>query len=207
VNIGVVAHTARRQQAETLARTIAASYVSIDNGTLGAEANHRKVWETLIGKISDWCVVVEDDALPVPDFRAQLDEALTVSPTPIVSLYLGRERPPHWQTRIEQAIHKAESVDACFITSNYLLHAVATAIRTPLLPSMLLHKTRLPWDEHLTAWATKHGHRIAYTTPSLVDHADTDTLIAHRDGQPRTPGRVAWQYGQRDNWTTSTIPM
>ncbi|WP_201787835.1 hypothetical protein [Klebsiella pneumoniae] len=65
-----------------------------------------------------------------------------------------------------------------------------------------------PIDEAISAWARHQGHTIAYTWPSLIDHADETPMIATRnDNQPRPPGRVAWQHGTRDTWTTDTQPI
>lgn len=163
------------------------------------------MWEALAHRTSDWIVVLEDDAIPVPDFRAQLAQALTAAPTPVVSLYLGRKRPPQWQQRVSAALRRTFADDACWITANHMLHAVAIAVRADLVPSLLAHRTRLPWDEHFTTWAQRHG--VSYTVPSLVDHADTGTLIAHRDGEPRPCGRVAWLCGRRTAWTDKAVTM
>jgi hypothetical protein len=43
--------------------TVGAAYISIDNGTLGCEGNHRKVWQWLNDHATTkWVVVLEDDA-------------------------------------------------------------------------------------------------------------------------------------------------
>jgi GR25 family glycosyltransferase involved in LPS biosynthesis len=181
----------------------------MDNGTVGCEGSHRKAWTYLAGTQSDWAVVLEDDAQPVEGFREQLEQALTSSPCNVVSLYLGQGRPPHWQARVQQAIHQAELDDACWIVGRRLLHGVAVAIRTDLVPSMLQHITpsTRPIDFAIKDWAVEAGHDIAFTMPSLCNHADTDTLIPDRTDSARTEARKAWRVGTRDRWTSKSVDL
>ncbi|QGH79237.1 glycosyltransferase [Mycobacterium phage Flathead] len=193
--IGIVAHTTRAEQAHQLMETVGAAYMNIDNGALGCENNHRKVWQHLTRHNTNWLVVLEDDAIPCNNFRDQLHAALTAAPTPVVSLYLGRERPREYQQRIA----KATDTTAHWLTCRRLLHAVGTAIHTDLVPHMLNNLPNgKPIDEAITTWARHQSHTIAYTWPSLVDHADEPSLTGRRG--PAT-GRVAWRHGGRDWWT------
>lgn len=209
-SIGIVGHTARRKHYERLAYTTQASHVCIDTGRLGCDQNHYRTWEHLAGCGTRWAVVLEDDAQPVQNFRAQLTEVLHNAPTPIISLYLGRERPPAWQPWILQATLKANRRNACFIEAKRLLHAVGVAIRTDLIPEML-YNTRdlsipLPIDEAITLWAARHRRAISYCWPSIIDHADLPTLVEHADGKPRTQPRTAWSVGTRRQWHRTLIP-
>lgn len=205
--IGIVAHTSRAQQAKILANTVNAAFISIDNGVMGCDENHYAVQHHLAGLHTTWSVVLEDDATPVEGFTDQLHHALIMAPTPIVSLYLGRKRPPHWQKRIGSAVLEARGLDANWIISTHLLHAVGYAIRTELLDSLLRYESTHPVDEHITAWAQSYGHTIAYSTPSLVDHRDEPTIVHHRDGAPRRPGRKAWTVGTRTHWNTTAVML
>lgn len=206
--IGIVAHHARADAAHALQEQVHAAYLHMDDGTVGCEGSHRKAWTYLAGTQSDWCVVLEDDALPVEGFTQQVEQALTASPCNIVSLYLGQGRPPQWQARVSQAIHAAELDDACWIVGRRLLHGVAVAIRTHLIPSMLDHITSStrPIDFAIKDWAVEAGHDIAFTQPSLVNHADGPTLI-QRDDSARTETRTAWRVGTRHTWTPKSVAL
>lgn len=179
----------------------------MDTGLLGCDDNHHHVLTHLAGLPSTWSVVLEDDAIPVDGFRAQLEAALPFSPSPIVSLYLGRLRPPQHQADIQSAVQAATIEDADWIIATRLFHAVGYAIKTELLPSLLNHLSNWPVDQHISEWAMQRGHTIAYTWPSLVDHADGHPVADHPDGQPRTPGRVAHKTGTKQQWTTESVTL
>jgi len=210
--IGIVAHTARLDQANLLADMVDAAYISVDDGTLGCELNHRKVWLWHIENTrTEWSVSLEDDAVVVPGFTEQLGQVLDNAPAPIVSLYLGRHHLPHleWEQRKQQAL--ASMGDAHWLTTNTLLHAVAVAIRTDILRQVIAHTMQLPDfvpnDEAITYYAQNAGATIAYCIPSLCDHADQPTLFRHYDKMDRPPGRVAYHTGTRTTWTSKAVSM
>lgn len=204
--IGIVGHPTRSTAAKALARSTRAAFISFDNG-LGCDRNHINVLEHLEAIPSTYAVVLEDDAVPVADFTSQLQQCLPFAPSRVVSLYLGRQRPPQFQDAIAAAVTDADQQDASWIVASRMMHAVGYAIHTSLLGSLLDFDSYLPIDEHISAWAQIHGHVVSYTWPSLVDHADVPTIVAHRDGEPRPPGRVAWRTGRRDTWTTTSVPV
>lgn len=208
LRIVVVAHTARRDAADHLAMIVDADRVFTDDGTLGPAGNHRRAWQWHTQQphtANTWCVVLEDDAQPVTAFRDHLADALTSAPADIVSLYLGRTRPPHWQGRIRRATTEADQLDAAWITSTHLLHAVGIAARPHLTDTMA------DWTKHLAEPVDGRNvgqHTIAYTWPSIIDHAIWPSVITtHPDGKPRTTPRTAWRHGTRQRWNTTTVTM
>jgi hypothetical protein len=209
--IGIVAHLDRTAQTQWLAGLTKADYIAYDDGSRGCEANHRRVWKWHTeNTTTEWAITLEDDAVPCVGFRDQLNQVLSVAPTPIVSLYLGRSRPlAGWQTKIRLAVDKANQANSHWITSTDLLHGVGACIRTDLIPHMLAHKHdhRLPIDAAISDWAKTNGHHVGYTWPSIVEHADGPTLIAHPDQQPRDRPRIAWWNGTREHWNNTTVTM
>lgn len=199
--IAIVAHVDRTAEAIALDDKVESLGVSFDDGELGCEGNHRKVWDwhTTAGPCHDWAVVLEDDALPVDEFREQLSAALDVAPAPIVSLYLGTGYPPHWQNRIQSVL---AHTSAHWLLCSSLLHAVGVAIRTDLLPELAIPEG-LPIDNAISNWAKAHGHLVAYSVPSLVDHADTTPLVPlnGHNRRERTEPRHAHRIGTRPLWT------
>lgn len=212
-NIGVVGHEARTVQAKNLTTDVDAAFLSLDDGELGCDGNHRLVWQHLAEKhTADYVVVLEDDALPVDGFREQLNQVLAITPEPIVSFYLGRLRPPQYQQVIESAVTRADRRGAHFITTPHVLHSVGLAVRADLVPDMLTTidndvPVGTPIDEAISAWIGRRRYRCAYTWPSLVDHADGETLIVHRDGVTRPKGRVAWRCGTRTTWENQSVEL
>lgn len=213
MKIGIVAHESRITRALKLFHDIRADQLFPDDGSLGCEGNHRMAWATLASGAFDdeWLVVIEDDALPCNDFRAQLADALDHCPTDIAGLYLGRSRPPQWQDFIQQAVWRADDENACWITSDAVLHAVGVAMRGPELVESMLNRTSKmmrPIDERITMWCRMFGHPVAYAWPSLLDHDDDlPTTHAHRDGEHRDRGRVAWSVGTRERWTSRSVAL
>lgn len=212
LGIGVVGHQARQMMAEQLAEQTGANYLSIDDGSLGAAANHIRVWTHLASLETDWTLVLEDDAVPVPDFITHAQTALQFAPTGVVSFYLGRIRPPQWQRRIRDSITKAETAGTAWITSPRLLHAVAVAISASHIPAMLHRVQRatiMPIDEAISDWVRiERVGPISYTWPSLVNHRDAPTLITQRrDRAARIPGRTAHKVGVPTNWATEPVAM
>lgn len=216
IPIAVVAHHDRRDRVDALADSVFAEAVAMDgpDDPVGHFVNHLRAWSWLAGGSCPWSVVMEDDAVPLPaargpeGFRRQLHGALAVAPGPVVSLYLGRSRPPQWQPTIARTVDRA---DACFLSSTHLLHGVGYAIRTELIPDMLKSITplqqTLPIDEAVSLWCRARNHQILYTWPSLVDHLDGPTLIPDRVGEYDLPRR-AWRHGYRgEGWTSSVTRL
>lgn len=207
----VVAHRSRSRMAHALARKVDADRVLTDDGTLGCEGNHRRSWQWLADNAGGcgWCVVLEDDALPVSRFREELDAALAVAPSPVVGLYLGRGKPRLAQDRIANAIVRVG--DASWITAPRLWHGVGTAVLADLVPDLVQYLERRddrPIDEAITAWAMDRNRPVAYTWPSLVDHADVEPVIRQRaDRQPRDRPRRAWRVGHREEWTSAAVAV
>lgn len=206
IHIAIVAHKDRLIAAEKLASEVEADHVSLDNGTRGCGFNHRKAWEWHDAHPADWAITLEDDSIPCKNFREQVTLALEHAPTRVVSLYLGRARPEGWQDTIEKAMARATAAKACWITDQHSLHAVGIAANRKSI-HMMWHALTLysvyPPDEALSLFTYRNQIEVAYSVPSLVDHADDSSLIP--DKIPC--GRVAWKWGTRRKWTDDKVPL
>lgn len=222
VPIGIVAHHSRLARAEKLAELLTAEVVAVDEGGLGAGRNHEQCYEWLAESTAPWVVLLEDDAIPVRRFREQLNRLLIAAPnTGLLSLYLGRSRPPHWQLSIAQVINRDEN----FLAASELLHHVAVAIRPALIPAMLSFIRRdtayadgkLPIDEAIGRWCRSASMPVMYAHPSICDHdARLGTVIKRHVSQHKTETgdrpahetRKAWVFGSRERWqpTVARIP-
>jgi hypothetical protein len=191
IPIAVVAHPRRAKMAHELATAVGAEVICWDGSKVGATRNHLNAWSWLAGTGAEWGVVLEDDVVPCPDFHRNLTEAIVACPTSILSLYLGRGRPPQYQQRVSRAITQ----DVSFLTAPFLMSCQGYAMRTELFAqhrSVYFYATRgrKPIDEAISRWATYHrareGDKFAYCRFSIVDHRDGPTLIQdHGDGRGR----------------------
>lgn len=210
IPIAIVTTSADRKRyrmATDLAEEVGAEAISVDNARIGTGRNHLRAWTWLASGNHPFSVVLEDDSVPVEDFRDQLDQVLEVAPTPIVSLYLGRSHPPHWQNEISKAILPLYE-DPCFLIASDLLHGVGYAIRTEMVPQMIDRVQGdvfyRPIDEAISSWAHSIACPVSYARPSIVDHLDGPSLHAPTSWQPRDGIRQAWLWDSRDNWASST---
>ena len=228
VAIAVVAHQARAKQVDRLVDQVDPAYVCWDDGTLGPAENHLRAWEHLAEEDADFCLVLEDDAVPIVGFLTELPHVLAVAPTDLVSLFLGRGRPPHWQPELakvfgslDRRIHSQAS-DPSWLIADELLHCVAVAMKTSLIPGMIADVRRrtnprrrrpLPIDEAIGAWARSQGIRVSYSCPSQVQHGDLPTLITeHLSGHAQETGvrdqpRRAWVMGTRRRWDSVAVEV
>lgn len=212
IQAAVVAHPDRAGRADDLVGQLIPykPALFVDGQSLGCTENHLKAWASFSESEADWCLVLEDDAILQRDIYNQLAEALFHAPTPIVSLYLGQGRPPHWQAKAKRAV----ATEKPFIVSTTLIHAVAVAVRREYVDAMTLgarhhwRATQSPIDEAITLWAKENALPVGYTNPSLVNHDDDLPSVAkhHYDGPDPAP-RVAHSFGSRQRWSTGFAIM
>lgn len=204
--IAVVSDVRRGDMGERLVNQVGADYLSIDQFGEGCTWNHSRAWRMLAGlsEPGQWALVLEDDAEPVPGFREQLQLALAAAPAPIVSLYLGMGYIEDRSIGIN--LSRADMLGAHWVvTRGRILHAVALAVRSDLLPALVdnLPRSNTPIDRSLSMWARREGHQVAYSWPSLVEHNDGPSLVTRY----RRAARRAWRTGVRDAWSDKMMLM
>jgi hypothetical protein len=208
IAIGIVADYRRHDQARLLYQRTKADIVCYDDGIIGCTNNHIRTWARLAPLTGEWGVVLEDDAEVNDDFREQLSMVLANPPADVVSLYLGKGFPRAWQRWIKPVM----ATDAHWVLSSHVLHGVGVAVRGNLIRDMLRFVGKMspqeqlwPIDEQVTHWCRLRGHRVAYTKPSIVQHADGESIAVHYDGAKRDMPRVAWEFGSRLDWDKSKV--
>lgn len=215
--IGVVAHVSREHLVEELQRHTTVDIIRWDDGVPGVNGcadNHIRVLQALRRYAywsDEWCVVLEDDARPAPDFRQQLNKALARPESPLVALYLGTGNPKGaTQQAIEPAIRAAEAADSHWITADWFMSGVGYAVRASSVSDLIefMSSNGGPADNRINDWSHHVGIQTWYTQPSLVEHADEPSIIngAHQAYDRITP-RHAWRHGGRDEWLSSTVQM
>lgn len=214
--IGIVAHESRAAAAAKLRQSVGAVVVNRDDGTLGCEGNHIVVLRQLAARHNDWCVVLEDDAIPVRDFRVHVKAALACAPAAIVGLYLGTGNPSGVPGRaVGEAVRTALKKDRAWITGDCLIGSVGYAVRVRLITAMLAGITGRVGEElplRISRWAQETGMTVAYTQPSLVNHLDgvpigfSEAEFAALRGTAGAE-RKAWSFGVRKDWDTPAVAL
>jgi hypothetical protein len=199
----VVAHPARRPAAEELAADLAAHLVVDEHGQ-GEWPTHARALTWAAEQPATHALVVQDDAVPVPNLLEHTAAAVDAYPDGPIGLYVGRSCPR--PTQVERAVRQADEVGASWLEANTLLWGVATVVPVQdLLPLLAwCRRVRLPYDERLGAWYRNQQRPVRYTWPSLVDHADWPSLTP---GQARRERRFAWRVGEPAGWDGPVVQI
>ncbi|WP_137843847.1 hypothetical protein [Microbacterium sp. 2FI] len=206
LSVAIMAHVARTHHAWWLAQDLHAPVVW-DRGAGEWDTGARAISAYEDGATHH--LIVQDDAVPVPDLRAHLEAAIASQPHGPMSLYLGTGPSGRRRLRNQAAIRTADDATSTWIGIPEMLHGVAIVLPVADIAPMLrwAEGRREPYDARIGKFYRHHGRpRVLYTWPSLVDHADGDTLIAVRpDRQLRTYPRVAYRHGAPARWTDHTV--
>ncbi|MFW6091097.1 MAG: hypothetical protein ACODAF_04430 [Actinomycetota bacterium] len=193
LSAAVMAHPARRPQVEQLldrldrdvpvawARNARPSTRPRDRWDTG-----RRAWQAH-DPAADWHLVLQDDALPVPDLLAGLEAALpALPPRSICSPYFGVPGAEH--ERMLRALQRAEERPGPWLRERAMHWGVAIAAPVESIPDMLAWCARnavapKPYDTRLMLFYRKRRYPCFFTWPSLVSHGDAPSLLGHRDGR------------------------
>lgn len=203
IAVGVMAHVSRKHDAVKLRDDLGCEVLVMDESA-GENPTGNATWRMLAQLDTEWSIVLQDDALPIPDFRRQAEAALLKAPKTAVSFYVGTGRPR--VLSVLSAIEQADSVGASWIRADTLLWGVAVAMPTADIPAYLEWSDRadhFPYDTRIGQWYLRQGKEVYYTWPSLADHADGPTLV-HSD-RPR-PERKAHRIGTpKGGWNDTVV--
>lgn len=201
VSLAIVAHPARQKWAEQLGDTVGAT-IAYDLGA-GSNATHDAALRVAMECEADWYVILEDDAVPVPNFRHEANRALKACPEKLASLYLGTSRPPQYQPQLK----RLSRVGVHWLVGHTFLHGVCMAFHRDVVESVLERAQTISWDaDQRYGKAAGHlGLKVAHSFPSLVDHRDEGTVTKHSDGAARDEPRRAWWLGTRDTWDPAKL--
>jgi hypothetical protein len=203
VAVVVVGHPARLAAAAQLAATLDAHLV-VDEHQHGEWPTHARALTWAADQSATHALVVQDDAVPVPNLVEHTAAAVDAYPDGPIGLYVGRGCPRPAQ--VERAVREADEVGASWLEANTLLWGVATVLPVQDLPPLLAwcQRVRLPYDQRLGSWYRNQQRPVRYTWPSLVDHADWPSLTG---GQARRPARIAWRTGAPTSWDGPVVPI
>ena len=190
--------------AKALAASVSADHTWIDRGYHGEWKNHLRAWKAASESDATHAVVLQDDAVPVEDFRKHVLEAIEHKPYEMISLYVGTHRPRKEQ--VEEAVRTAELNKASWMYADTLMWGVGVVMPTLMIEGVfdIVRKSKLPYDQRLGLGAMMLKRQVYYTWPSLVDHADVPT-VAHGDKKQQGK-RVAHRVGV-PTWNSMEIEI
>src|SRR5690606_10616258 len=182
-SFAIMAHPSRYDRARRLSRALGAPIVW-DRGR-GEWDTAERAWNDY-SSYADYHIVVQDDALLARYARSKMLTALDQCPEfGPVSFYAGKVWPVHVQTEFAGAVRSGAS----WIVASRLYWGVAVAVPTYMIPDMLDHRSNRVYDARVGDYFAKQNLPVYYTNPSLVNHAETDSLLGKK---PK--GRVALRF-------------
>ncbi|MFS7244791.1 hypothetical protein AB6880_03635 [Rahnella inusitata] len=195
----IVGHHSRREMASRLAEELDAHQL-IDDGDHGANWNHRRAIEWA-SQQECRTVILEDDALPVPDFANHVREWQQRFPDDLISFYLGTGRPPQYQLLIATSLIDADKRSRDFITMPRLIHGVCYSPPVSGMARIVQNWNYTKAADYAVGDAL--GQRVIYPCYSLVEHADISTVERHPDNEPRKERRRAWRLAMSPSFEQS----
>lgn len=136
--------------------------------------------------------VIQDDVVIGRDLLTGLEKALGRVPSDVpLCGYVGRVRPN--KERVHKMVQKARIASASFITMSELLWGPLIVVPVEHVDAMIAYCDPLNianYDMRLSRYWEGRS-RVWYTWPSVVDHADTPSLVPGRTGSSR---RVAHEF-------------
>lgn len=194
ISIAIMAHPARKQQAEYLFNQIR-RYPFYGPQIVYDEIHEewhtgKRALETGID-VADWHVVIQDDAVLTPNFYENIENAIKGLPVKtLFSLYTGTSRP--LARRVTEAVEKA--ADGEWLESVQLYWGVGIVIPSSQIAPMLefVENIELQYDNKIGEFYCQNSMPVYYCIPSLVDHNDNlGTLIAGHGTDLNDEARVA----------------
>lgn len=184
----IVAHHSRIMIAERLASNLNAK-IFFDESNHGANWNHKRAIDYLATNNQSG-IIIEDDAIPCKNFKAESQRWISRFSTKIISFYLGKGRPPQYQHFIKKSINNSIKSRLDYIEIDNLIHGVGY-----YLPSSLTKQIQANWNYSMPAdfaVGRAYGKKVVYPIRSLLEHSDIESVEKHQDGQQRTEIRRAW---------------
>lgn len=211
VSIAIMAHPKRAVEAKRLFEKVEKMPFSFkalvfDDGNGEWETGKRSLRQAYM---SDWHIVLQDDAIIADSFYTNVVSAIKAAPYECpISFYTGTVKP--FSPRVARAATEARTNGASFIEFYRLMWGVGFAMPVDHIEQMLQyvdHRSDLPFDERISLYYDRNKLPVLYTNPSIVDHDYKLDSIANSgySGEPRkarnyTSDSVA-------NWNNKTVLM
>lgn len=189
MNIIIIAHYLRKNYANKLSKLLD-GYIILDTQGYGAMNGHKKALEYINNK-DNISIIMEDDAIPVKDFKSKALKWINRFPDNLISFYLGTGRPPQYQSIIKNLI---KETNKDYIILDTLIHGVCYYLpKYYIKPILERINNNKQIDFFIGDTYRKLSNKpIIYPILSLVDHRDKDSIEKHIDAMPRVESRKAY---------------
>lgn len=192
LEIRIVSIPERAEHAIALQRAVGGTVV-VDEKHAGTFPTHLRA----LGSVTDatHAVVLEDDAIPCPDFLEHLARLVRERPDHLLGLYVGRSHPKRVQPLLaELAAGSSGWLDDHRLTDRlrWAVGYVMPVLDIPVVLAGLARGGQHAWlgtDTRIGAWHADRG-KLSYPWPSPVDHDDTIPSSTSRSKS----GRTAWMH-------------
>lgn len=204
IDFRVVTHHSRREMGWSLARRVGGILLE-DDGTLGEYENHRRAWADFGLDSATHICVLQDDAVPILNFVNTAHQAIAARPDDLVSLYVGTGRPGP-DAVLKNAQVNAERYAGAWLEDVNLLWGVGVVMPAEWAYRFSEHEPEgLDYYDNRLGfwWKRRTGRKVQYVWPSLVDHADGESLVSVRE----QPERRAFKVGVARNYDTISFPL
>ena len=202
--VQIMAHPSRSAMAIDLAEQLGLrrwEHITWDRMSDPWETGAR-AWRRVAARRADWSMVIQDDTLVCLDLIPAMEAALAHVPQRvIVSPFVGMNQPRGYVRQITAAVEQANELGASWMMTGGLMWGVAICVPTVTIPEMVawgdrMHQWR-SYDKRVGQFYKRRNYRTWYTWPSLVDHRDVPSLLAHVN-EFHIPERVAHRFIGQD---------
>lgn len=183
VGMSLMAHPKRALLVDQIIDSFESYIPFVSWDTFGSEWDTgRRAWLEGVGSHATHWLVLQDDAIICRNLLPGVERALEyVPPGHPLSLYFGKAR-PHTNA-IKGLARAAFSARTSFITTNRVNWGVALVVPTVLIPEMIAFcdpRDDPRYDNRISKFFLhRKGRQTWHTWPSLVDHANGESLLGH----------------------------
>jgi hypothetical protein len=175
--VAVITVPSRESRARALAHYVDAQTVLCDPEMRGCWFNARRAWLSAPKEFTH-CLVLSDDAEPIPEFRKYATAAISVNAAVPISFFCSNE------DKIEVALR----LNASWISYPCKGWGVALCMPVDMAQRFVAwcdEHTKDTWradDTRMGLWCAMMGWRLYASVPSLVQHADIPSTADDRKG-------------------------
>lgn len=189
LSCSIMAHCKRKdfvtELQESLDREVAVAWDKHQKPSKDPErrwATGKHAWQLGLEADADWHLVLQDDALVVPDLLAGLEKGLEhVTQYAVVQPHIGAKKP--YPGRVSRLISKGDRQQASWLVSDFMMWGIGICLPTHSIEAMLegCDKQRgRAYDRRIGNYYRDEAKwPVWYTWPSLVEHRTCDSLCGH----------------------------